>query len=143
MARYVGAVTSPRSPDEVFDYMADFANVRDWDPSVVRAAVLAGTPGELGCRFEVVVRTLGRETALVYETKQVTRPSRIVLEAQTAALTSVDVVTVTALGEGTEMTYDADLRLRGPLRLVDPVLALFFRQLGDKAAAGLRRELGR
>ena len=37
MARYIGHVTSPRPIEDVFDYLADFSNVRDWDPSAVES----------------------------------------------------------------------------------------------------------
>ena len=40
------------------------------------------------------------------------------------------------------MTYDADLRLKGPLgRLMDPLLGLAFRRIGDRAAVGLGNAL--
>lgn len=142
MARYLGTVTSPRSLEDVYAYMADFSNAREWDPSVVRASVLDGTPGEVGCRFEIEVKTPGGSNVLVYETKQAERPNRIVLFARTGTISSEDVISLKPLGEGTELTYDADLRLRGPLRLADPLLGIFFRRLAGNAADGLRRELG-
>ena len=37
MARYIGHVTSPRPIEDVFDYLADFSNVREWDPSAVES----------------------------------------------------------------------------------------------------------
>ena len=46
-------------------------------------------------------------------------------------------------GSGSEMTYEARLTLKGVMRLVDPLFGLAFKRLGDNAAAGLRRELGR
>jgi hypothetical protein len=45
-------------------------------------------------------------------------------------------------GRGTRVTYDADLSLKGPLRLADPLLALAFRRVGDRARDGLRARLG-
>ena len=38
-------------------------------------------------------------------------------------------------------TYTADLHLKGVLGLADPLLSLVFNRLGDRAAAGLRRQL--
>ena len=38
-------------------------------------------------------------------------------------------------GAGTSVTYQADLHLNGPLgRLLDPLLGLGFRRVGDRAA---------
>jgi hypothetical protein len=42
---------------------------------------------------------------------------------------------------GTRVTYDADLALRGILRIADPLLGLAFNRVGDRALAGLRRTL--
>ncbi len=39
------------------------------------------------------------------------------------------------------VTYEADLSLKGVLRIGDPLLGLAFRRIGDRAAAGLRTAL--
>ena len=51
-------------------------------------------------------------------------------------------ITVEPDGAGSAVTYDADLRLNGVLRLGDLGLRLMFGRIGDRAAAGLRRVLG-
>jgi hypothetical protein len=57
--------------------------------------------------------------------------------AQNAVMTSKDTITVEADGDGSIVTYDAELRLKGLLGLSDPLLGLTFNQIGDRAAAGL------
>lgn len=47
-----------------------------------------------------------------------------------------------ALRDNGEVREDADLRLNGVLRVSDLGLRLVFAQIGDRAAAGLRRVLG-
>ena len=55
---------------------------------------------------------------------------------------STDEIRVVPVGAGTSVTYDADLRLKGPLgRLMDPLLGLAFRRIGDRAAVGLGKAL--
>ena len=45
---------------------------------------------------------------------------------------------------GRTVTYDADLRLKGPLGgVLDTLLGLAFRRIGDRATAGLRETLSR
>jgi len=68
-------------------------------------------------------------------------PKRMLIEARTTFLTSFDEVTVEPNGAGSVVTYDAVLKLNGPLALFDLALAMAFRRLGDAAAAGLRRVL--
>ena len=66
----------------------------------------------------------------------------MVFQADQAAVCSTDEIRVVPVGAGTSVTYDADLRLKGPLgRLMDPLLGLAFRRIGDRAAAGLRNAL--
>jgi carbon monoxide dehydrogenase subunit G len=143
MARYVGRIETSRSVEETFDYMADFSNVTAWDETTKQARVLQGpAAGVVGSRFAVKVRFAGRDTDLEYETKGSEPHRRLLLRAETATIVSEDEVTVARGSDGTTLlTYDADLRLRGPLKLLDPVLGLLFQRLGDNAAAGLAREL--
>ena len=44
-------------------------------------------------------------------------------------------------GGGTLISYEAKLTLRGPFTLADPLLALAFRRIGERALAGLRSTL--
>jgi hypothetical protein len=142
MATYTDMISSPRTPEEVFDYMALFSNVAEWDPTAAEASQTAGKgPGE-GARFHVLVRWLGREIPLEYETVVYERPHHLVLRAENATTVSEDTMTVRPAGSGSEMTYEARLILKGAMRFVDPLFGLAFRRLGDNAAAGLRRVLG-
>jgi hypothetical protein len=43
---------------------------------------------------------------------------------------------------GARVTYDATMRLRGPLRALDAALVPVFLRVGRRAEAGLRRDLG-
>jgi hypothetical protein len=56
-------------------------------------------------------------------------------------LTSLDVITVRSHGDGSAVTYDAELKLNGVLGLADPLLRSSFRKIGDRAADGLIRVL--
>ncbi len=143
MARYVATVPSSRSADDTFAYLADFSSTQEWDPGVVRGKRLDAGPLGLGSRFEITVKSLGRESSLVYEiTAFDAAERRVVLRGTNALVVSLDEITVEpAAGGGSSVTYDADLTLRGPLKLFEPVLRLSFRTIGDKAAAGLRSTL--
>jgi carbon monoxide dehydrogenase subunit G len=141
MARYVGEIATPRAPEEVFDYMADFTSVERWDETAVRAVRLDDGPIGLGARFRVTVRFAGRENDYDYETIAYERPTRLVLRAESGSVVSEDEVTVAPDGNGSLLTYDASLQAKGAMKLAEPVLALLFKRLGDNAAAGLAREL--
>lgn len=142
MALYRGTVASSRSQAEAFAYMANFDNVRDWDPTVAEARALQdGEPGA-GSRFFVRVHWLGRDLPLTYEVVEFEPPRRLVLRAENSTSVSEDTVEVVERGQGSELTYEARVTLKGLARIADPLLGLAFKRLGDDAAAGLRRELG-
>lgn len=139
MAHYVTSVATPLSVAEAFAYMADVTHFAEWDPGVKRAVRVAGGAG-VGAAYDVTVKA-GGTTVMRYEVKEYEPPGRILLVARTTFLTSVDEVRVVAAGQGSVVTYDARLTLNGAGRLLDPLLGLAFRRIGDRAAAGLQRAL--
>lgn len=142
MARYVATVPSTRSADDAFAYVADFRSVAEWDPSVQRAALTTdGAPIRVGAGFRVSVAMLGRTTSLDYEIVELVPGTRVVLRGESRTFVSTDTVTVVPRGTGSELTYDADLALKGVLRLADPVLGFAFGRLGQAAEAGLLEHL--
>jgi carbon monoxide dehydrogenase subunit G len=145
MARYTTSVRSSLPADEAFAFMADFRNAADWDPGVTGVRQVDGDGGGLGAAYEVTVRAPGGDRTMRYVTTAYEPPGWVVLVADGSTLRSEDRISVAPAGDGCVVTYDAELRLRGPLgllHLLDPALALAFRRVGDRAAAGLRRALG-
>jgi carbon monoxide dehydrogenase subunit G len=142
MARYTGTVSTSRAPDEVFDYLANFSSVAEWDPGVKQAVPINAGGVWLGARFKVVARFLGRDIPLVYRTVELDRPRRVVLEAENETLISRDTIDFSGRPDGgTLVTYDADLTLKGVLRVAELPLRLLFRRVGDRARAGLELAL--
>ena len=135
MARYQATLNSPDSREALFDYLADFRSAAEWDPGVKAARLRAGEPGKAGAEFEITSRFAGRDVPLVYRAVEVDRPRRVLLVAESSSL--VDEYD----DGGTAVTYPADLRLRGPLRLFDPVLQVLFNRIGDNARDGLAEKL--
>jgi uncharacterized protein YndB with AHSA1/START domain len=143
MAHYVATVTSPRPPDEVYRYLADFRSVAEWDPSITASVhVNDGEPIAVGALFRVTTKTRLSEIVLEYTTTELEPPHRIALRGENASMTSIDVITIEpGDGSGSRVTYDATLELHGLRRLADPLLNLGFQRLGDKARDGLQRAL--
>ena len=140
MAHVVVQFITPRPPDEVFAYMADFSNAPEWDPSVISARRRDEGPLRVASSFDLVVRSAGRSLPLRYEITELDE-RRATLTARTATLESVDTLSVAPSAEGTVFTYDARLNLVGPWRVFNPLLALMFRSLAAKAEVGIRRRL--
>lgn len=142
MARYVTTVRTSWSPEAAFSYLADLRNFADWDPGVRRVTQVEGSGAGAQAVFDVAVVRPGPDLVLRYRTEDFDEPSTVLVVARSALFTSEDRITVVPESNGgASVTYDADLRLNGPLRLADPALRLVFGRIGDRAAAGLRRVL--
>lgn len=134
MARFTTTIRTPWSAEKAFDYMADFRNFEEWDPGVSSSELVAGGEPGPGAVYRVAVTG----TTLRYETREFDRPRRTVIEAESKRLRSHDVVEVAARDEGCDVTYDATLELNGILRTIgDPIMAIMFRRIGNKAADGM------
>ena len=142
MARYVTTVRSAKTPREAFAYMADLRNFAEWDPGVKAVRQVEGSGGGPDAVFDVTVVAPGPDLTLRYVTEEHDAPHNLLVVARSSVVTSIDRITVEPDGTGSVVTYDADLRLNGVLRIGDLGLRLVFGQIGDRAAAGLRRVLG-
>jgi uncharacterized protein YndB with AHSA1/START domain len=143
VAHYEATVTSPKPIEEVFAYVANLANADEWDPSITRAETQASDPLSLGAQFDIEVDgPLGRRLEMTYKTVEIDRPHLAVVRAETGSLVSRDEIRFREQpGGGTEVTYSAELRPKGLLRLADPVLALGFQRYGSRARDGLEQRL--
>jgi len=142
MATYTATVISSKPIDEAFTYLADFRTAPEWDENTVSSDLTKGDPFSTGATYKVVTEFGGRELTLEYETVEIQRPDRVVLTSGTGMAGITDTMTFKALPDGrTEVTYSANVAPKGLAKILDPVFALIFKRVGDKAVAGLRREL--
>ena len=137
MARYHANVESRSSAAETFGYLAAFSNAAEWDPGVLAGEQLDAGPVGAGTRFRLVVPFLGARMALTYEVISFVPGREVLLAAANALLRSTDRIVVTSTADGSTVSYDAEVRPRGLLRVLDPLLRLGFRAVAERAAAGL------
>jgi carbon monoxide dehydrogenase subunit G len=142
MARYTATLETPRERRDVAAYLSDFSTTQEWDPGVVEAERLDDGPVGIGSRFRVVARFLGRRAELTYEIVRHDPDELVTLRGENATVVSLDTMRFSDTPDGgTRVSYEADLSLKGPLRMLDPLLRLAFNRVGDRAAVGLRDEL--
>ena len=142
MPRYSTVISSPWPIESAFDYLSDFANSEGWDPGVAEARQVSWGPVSVDSEFDLVVRFLGRRMTLRYRVIDFVPARRVVFESSSARLRSVDSLDFKPRLDGCEITYDADLRFIGAAALCNPLLAVFFRQIGNRARDSLRALVG-
>jgi len=143
MAHIVERFSVPAQPAEVFAYVADFANPAEWDPMIVSAVRRDEGPLGIGSAFEVVLQVGSRTIPLIYTITEFVPDEHVVLTTTGWWYRGKDDVRIRrdADGAGSEVRWDATFALRGPLLILDPLLAVGFRRTARLAVAGLRAAL--
>ena len=140
MARYTTSFFSPRSPDDAWRFLSDIRLFSTWDPGVAASVQVKGDGPVVGAAYDLTIR--GAMTTVMRYVVVALDGRRLKMVSTTAWLRSVDELSVEPDGEGARVTYDAVLTLNGPLRVLDPLLGIAFRRIGDRADVGLRQALG-
>ena len=138
MARYCTCITTPVARELAFSVLSRFDRAAVWDPGVASAEMISPEPVGSGSQFALSARVFGRAIPLEYAITTYEPGRRIVLLAENAFVRSLDTITFESSGGTTKITYDARLDPKGLARLASPALAVAFRRIGDRAAAGLR-----
>jgi carbon monoxide dehydrogenase subunit G len=141
LAHYNASVHSSRPREEVFAYLSDFSSTQEWDPGVVEAERVGDGPVGVGTEFHLVAEFLGRQTPLTYRITEFDPPNAVTFRGENASVISLDRITFEPADTGTRVTYDADLALKGAMKLADPLLGLAFKRVGDRALVGLSKAL--
>jgi len=143
MATYRTRFEVPGAPEDVFAYLSDFSRTEEWDPGIVEASRLDAGPLGIGSRFRVVAGFLGRRVELEYELAEHKPSHGLLFRGGGAGLDSEDEIHLEPVGtDRTRVSWEARLRVRGALGgIVDPLLSVAFRWIGNDAARGLERRL--
>lgn len=111
------------SPEAVFDYMTNPENLRDWQTSKTRVHVLTDGPPRAGFRVREWTKVPGRkEFEQVVEFTQFERPTRLHTHIVEGPQPIDGTWTLTAIDGGTRVHFVAEGALRGPIRIVAPIV---------------------
>jgi hypothetical protein len=142
MARIVEELTVPVPPRVAFAYVADFTNTVEWDPQIDAARRRDEGPLGTGSAFDVELRLGSRHVTMTYTITSYQPDAQVVLETSGAWYRGRDVVDVRPGPDGGSIVrWDATFALRGPLIVLEPLMALGFRRTATKAVAGLATAL--
>lgn len=131
----------PTPPAAVHAYVSDFKNLPRWDPTIKRVEQITPGPVGTGTRYLVVLSFLGAESQMDYGVREFQPPTRAVLTGVAANAVATDTITIEPTPAGSRLTWQAEITLAWPARLLDPLLKLFFSRDVAKAMANLEREL--
>lgn len=137
MARESAPLSVPIPPEVAFDHLADFTSTEVWDPGIAATERLDEGPLGVGSRFRVRVKLGPVTVPFIYEITVYDRPHRVVLRTKGPVHHGEDDVTFVPEDGGTQVTWNAMFRVRGPGRLFEPALRIGFRRTVAQAVEGL------
>lgn len=141
MASIEGEITIARPVDVVFDYVADQTNEPQYNPAMVRAQKETAGPIGAGTRFRSTVRSAGRTAEMLIETTGYDRPRRL---SSTTRMEQMDIdytLTFVPVADGTRMRWSGEVRPKGGLRLLGPVITWMGRRQERRIWSSLKRHL--
>ena len=139
MIRIEQSTTIQKEPREVFDFLANVANLPKWQAGTVKSELITAPPLATGSRFIEVVR-LGPwkldTTCVVTELKM---PEVFAFEAMSKPIDYAGSFRLSPEAGGTRVSLRAVAHLKGLWRLMEPVLAGDLRKESRTELENLRR----
>lgn len=124
MTRIAGEVTILAPVEEIFDLVADERNEPRYNPRITAVRKLSPEPVGPGARFVAEPAGMGSRGAMTLTIQEYDRPHRL-HNVITSSYMQVDgTLTFEEVEGGTRLTWDWQMGLAGPMRLLSPVLAL-------------------
>jgi hypothetical protein len=141
MVRIAGEIVINRPVEEVFDFVADERNEPRYNPRLRRVEQLSAGPIGVGTRFRAETVTLGRPVPMVIEFTAYERPRRLRSATHMSTMEIDGTLAFESVAGGTRMHWSWELRPRGVLKLLSPLVARIGRRQEEAIWAGLKRHL--
>lgn len=141
MAHVEGQIIIHRPVDEVFDFVADERNEPRFNPQMRRAEQTSAGPIGVGTTFCAESVSRGRPVEMTITFTDYERPRRLTSSTHLSNMDIQGTLTFDPVPEGTRMRWFWELKSRGMLKLMTPVVALIGRRQERSIWTGLKRYL--
>jgi carbon monoxide dehydrogenase subunit G len=129
-------------PEAVFDYMVEPDNLRDWQTSKTRVEPLTDGPPRLGYRVREFTKPPGaKEFEQVVEFTEFDRGRRLHVHIVEGPQPVDGTWTMRPDGVGTQVDFVAEGDLRGPMKLLGPIVARMMGRQFREYHRNLRRNV--
>jgi uncharacterized protein YndB with AHSA1/START domain len=132
------AVDIARSPEHVFDYCVDLTREPEWNPKAKRVKKVSAGPIGLGARYEAEFLK-GNPTTI--EFVRFERPVLWESVGRSRRLDARSEGRVSATEEGARLVMRMELRPKGTLRLLLPILGRFMHKQQERNLTAIREAL--
>jgi Polyketide cyclase / dehydrase and lipid transport len=132
------AVEIARSPEDVFDYCIDIVREPERNPKAGRVQKLTEGPIGLGTRFEVEFL---KGSAMTIEIVRYERPFAWETDGRSRRMDAKGEGRISATERGAHLVMRMELRPRGALRLLLPILGRFMHHQQARNLAAIKQRL--
>lgn len=141
MARVAGEITINRPVDEVFDFVADERNEPRYNARMLRAEQISEGPIGVGTRFQTELKALGRTMPMVVELTGFERPWRLASTTRSSMMVTEGALRFESAPAGTRMRWSWDVRPRGAMKVMAPLVGVIGRRQEQAIWGALKRLL--
>ena len=139
MARIDGEIVIAAPVAQVFDIVADERNEPRYNPRIVRAQKTSQGPIGCGARFTAQPKGMGARGVMTIEVADYHRPGRLATSIRSSYMDADGTLTFTQVEGGTRMRWSWDMRLRGAIRVLSPLLSAIGPRWEYRNWAGLKQ----
>ena len=143
MARIDGEIIIAAPVEQVFDMVADERNEPRYNPRIVRAEKTSQGPVGRGARFITQPKGMGATGVMTVEIVDYDRPHRLASSIRSSYMDADGTLTFGQADGGTRMRWSWDMRLRGAMRALSPVVRAIGPRWEYRNWAGLKQFMER
>ncbi len=130
------SITIERAAEEIFNYVIDLGNYRDWQRGVVEVKQVSSGPLRVGTQINEVRRVLGQRGTSALTITGLQRYSRVAVKSESASVQSEFELQLKPVWGGTQVTLTGQVQPAGMAKVLEP---LFARALAGQLHAALER----
>ena len=135
-------VTTPRSPEDVYAYLADFNHQAEWRVDVVSSELASGEPGAVGSRYRQLVQQGRKQMTSDVEVTEAEPHRRVAFRTLGGPVTVSGVWKLEPDDGGTRVDTEVAIEMHGFLKLFEPFSGGQLRKTAARYEAALAERLG-
>lgn len=135
-------VTTSRTPEEVYAYLADFANQAEWRFDVLESELVQGEAGRVGAVYRQKVKQGKRELETRAQLTQADEPRVVAFETvDDNPLQASGAWNISRRGDETHVVCDVAIEAKGFLKLFEPFMGPGLRKTAARYEQALSERL--
>ena len=127
--------------EDVFDFVAEERNEPRYNPQMRDAEQISEGPIGVGTRFRTELETMGRTMPMIVEFTGYERPRRLGSVTRSSMMETDGALTFESVPGGTRMCWSWEVRPRGVLKLMAPLVGAIGRRQEQGIWGNLKRLL--